>query len=287
MSPFSSRIIKYFFLAIAVGVAGVAFIVLGYSGPRYTTVTVLNVGQGDAILITTPSGQRVLIDGGPDLAVLEGLGRHLPFYERTIDLLVLTHPDADHLTGLIEVMRRYTIGAVLHTGVAYDSAGYRHFQSELIRRGIPVIDPGFLDTIQLSDGLRFEVLYPQQSIAGQSIKYSNESSIVLRLIDNHFRVLLTGDTTIAIEKIFLTSGVDVVADVLKVGHHGSDTSTGEGFLNAVDPTLAVISVGVDNKFGHPSPRVLDRLVGFSISVIRTDQVGDIIIQSDGQRYWLH
>src|SRR3989338_4757096 len=154
MSPFASRIVKYFFVATIGGIAAVAFVIFGQIGPHYTTLTVLDVGQGDAILITTPAGQRVLIDGGPDLTVLEGLGRYLPFYDRTIDLLVLTHPDADHLTGLIAVMRRYTIGAVLYTGVAYDSAGYRYFQSELTRRGIPVIDPGFLDTIQLSDGLR-------------------------------------------------------------------------------------------------------------------------------------
>lgn len=234
----------------------------------------LDIGQGDATLIQSPGGKTVLIDGGRDLRTLEHLGTHLPFFQRHIDLVVLTHPDGDHLTSLPEVLRRYDVGAVLLAGSAKGSDRYRDFLHEVTTRNIRVIPslPG--NAIHLGDGAWMEMLWPE-SQAVTAIGEANNASVTLLLHYGASRVLLPGDIEEAAERELLATGADVRAPVLKVPHHGSRTSSSTGFLLAVQPDLAIVSAGADNPYGHPHPDVLQRYENLGIEVRSTAKDGTI------------
>jgi competence protein ComEC len=244
------------------------------------TVTFLDVGQGDAILIEGPDGQRILVDGGPsEEAISAALGRSLPFYDRRIDLVVLTHPQADHLGGLPGVLRRYDVGSVLASPVEGDSAAYRAWKDALRGESLPYHEAAAGQTIDLGNGARLYVLSapPQESDP-------NVDSVVIKLTMGRASFLLTGDIESSREAALIRSGADLRATVYKVSHHGSATSSTSQFVSAVDPLVDVISVGRDNRFGHPSPELLDRLDGDA--VFRTDLHGDVAVSTDGRRLWI-
>lgn len=254
-----------------------------------------DVGQGDAIFIEAPDGHQVLIDGGPDRTVLNRLGEVMPFWDRSIDILVLTHPQADHLTGLLEVLKRYNVGMVLESGVNHTIPEYQEWR-ELIRgRNIPAVIAERGQKIRLSDNVSLAVLAPFQPLAGLTIKKINEASVVLKFqfvspvrngISNGVSTtaLLMADAEARLERQLIAAGNSLESDLLKVGHHGSKTSSREEFLRAVRPRLAVISAGRRNRYGHPHQEVLDRLESLSILVLRTDQDGDITLVSDGKNF---
>lgn len=237
---------------------------------------VLDIGQGDAILIRTPQHYNILIDGGPDNKVVYKLGEYLPFYDRDIDLMVLTHPDGDHLIGLIEVLRRYKVKAVLLTGILDNSPPYLIWLELIKNKSIPVLIAGEIQNINLGLDLDLEIIYPFTSVHGQKLKDRNDSSIVAKLNYGQTSILLTGDASIKIEKELLAENVDVLADILKAGHHGSKTSSGYNFLKEVNPQIAIISCGLNNKFGHPHQEVIENLNNLGIEIFRTDLDGDFI-----------
>ena len=234
-------------------------------------VELLDVGQGDGILITTPVGQRILIDGGPDLTLLERLGEELPFLDRGIDLMVLSHTDADHVTALPSVIERYNVKKVLMTGVDAHSSRYRAFLDAIEKSDAEVILANSSNDIDLGDGLVLDVLWPIESLLGQEVEDPNNASVVAKLIWKDHKILLTGDAEEEVEREILIHGADVSSDILKVAHHGSKTSSSTGFLLAVDPDLALISVGSENNFGHPHQEILDRYENMGIEVKRTDK----------------
>lgn len=247
-------------------------------------VVLLDVGQGDAILITTPGRQQVLVDGGPDLTVLERLGEEMPFFDRRIELMILSHTDADHVTGLIEVLRRYAVEKVLMTGVARETAIYQAFLDAVRESGAEVIIAEAKNDLDLGGGVILDVLWPEASLFGQEMKEPNNASIVVKLVWKEHdptspfglrgaSVLFTGDIEEEVEEQLLIAGMNLDADVLKVPHHGSKTSSSEAFLLAIDPELALISVGKDNRYGHPHPAVLARYAALGIPVRRTDEEG--------------
>lgn len=237
----------------------------------------LDVGQGDGILLVSPTGKQVVIDGGPDLTMLSRLGSRMPFFDRTIELLVLTHPDADHVTSLPEVLKKYKVERILITGVAHDSNVYRRFLEGVKNEHAQVLfaDPA-LD-IDMGDGLRLDVVWPPPGLVGTEPKASNETSVVLRAFAGSSSLLLTGDIEAGAEAGILASAADIDADILKVAHHGSRTSSSTGFLLAVSPRLAIISVGRHNKFGHPHPWVLKRFQALGIPYRTTAEEGTITI----------
>lgn len=243
-------------------------------------VSILDIGQGDAILLEAPTGQVILVDGGPDKSVLRRLGEELPFWERRIDLLVLTHPHEDHLAGFNSILDRYMVGGVMITGVEAKSQAYQHFLETIKQKQIPllVVQKSFKITF---GQVRLEIIYPQTSMSGKRIANLNNSSIVMRAVYKEFEMLLTGDAEEIEEKALLASGVDITADVLKAGHHGSETSSSEDFIKAINPKLVVISSGLGNSYGHPSPRTLKRLERLGIPIRRTDQEGSIHLNTDG------
>ncbi len=250
-------------------------------------VAFLDVGQGDAILITTPSGTQVLIDGGPSPSTLtSALGREMPFWDRSLDLVVMTHPDADHITGLTEVLDRYHVDGWLDNGRPDDDAVYTECQRLLGEARVPrqVIHAG--DLMELESGIVLEVLHPPLDLMAGTKSDSNNNSVVLRLAWDRASFLLTGDIEAEAEQYLLQSGQPLSASVLKVAHHGSGGSSTESFLAATNPSYAVISVGADNRFGHPHPAVLERLDQLSnVTTLRTDEQGAIEFLTDGKQIW--
>jgi len=231
-----------------------------------------DVGQGDGIFIEF-NGKYMLIDGGPSNAILDKLGTETPFYKRKLDVVLLTHPEYDHITGLIEVIKRYDIGAIITTGVVRDTNQYEEFLNVI--KDIPLYIAQYGGEIDFN-GVEFNILYPFESLAGQKVSNTNNSSIVGRLVYNNFKVLFTGDIEKSVERKLLD--LDLQTDVLKVAHHGSKTSSTEEFLKAVDSVLNVISAGKDNKYGHPHQEVLERM---TVDVFVTGKSGDLEILSDG------
>ncbi len=257
--------------------------VFSWQGSGFLEVNFFDVGQGDSIFIETPEKFQVLIDGGPDSKILEKLGKEMPFYDRTIDLVILTHPDPDHLNGVIEVLKRYKIKEIIYTGVVPE---------DLRQKGVDIVEKSKAEKIiakagqriDLGQGIYIDVLYPFEDITGQRFSDFNQTSIVCRLIYGKTSFLLAGDAPKSVEYQLLAKQANLDSDILKVAHHGSKTSTSDYFLSAVSPEIAVIQVGKDNKFGHPYQEVLDVLNQQNIKILRTDLMGDIKILSDGIQY---
>jgi competence protein ComEC len=247
-------------------------------------VAFLNVGQGDAILITTPGGRQVLIDGGPSpSSTLWEMGRNMPFWDRSLDLVVNTHPDADHLAGLPEVLGRYRVGQVLLPDVAGESGLYAAWQKAVEDEGAPVVEAEAGMRLGLEDGLVVEVLHPGRVRAGDKF---NDHSVVARLTFGEVSFLLSGDIEAGVERELAADGTSLASTVLKAPHHGGNTSSSQRFLEAVAPQVAVISVGAENRFGHPAAEVLARYAALGIPVLRTDELGTVEFVTDGERLWV-
>lgn len=251
--------------------------------PGRLVIYFLDVGQGDAIYLRTPEGKVALIDAGDDpdqvadFLAAKGVER--------VDLLALSHPHADHIGGALALLDRFEVGTLCLTGVVHTSQVYE----DLLERAVDLAEAGALDQvmaragdlIQLDPALSLTVLHPAEPPEADDL---NDTSLVLRLVHGEFAALFPGDLELAGEAAVLgrvTSSAELGADVLKVAHHGSASSTGAAFLAAVDPALAVISVGADNRYGHPSQEVIDRLTLAGVEVHLTMDQGTIIIYSDG------
>jgi len=245
-------------------------------------VSFLDVGEGDAILIQTPHGQQILVDGGPEPSrLLSALGRCMPFWDRTLDLVVLTHPDSDHLAGLIPVLERYRVRAVLCGEWPATSAAVAQWQSLLADRGIARLPAQPGTQITWGETIHLQVLYPPVGWLPLTAADDNNRSLVLRLTCGEVAFLLTGDIEAAAEAYLLANGELAPAWVLKVSHHGAAEGTSAAFLRQVQPRLAVISVGADNNHGHPAAATLQRLHVAGAQVLRTDQQGTIELITDG------
>jgi len=251
------------------------------------TATVFDIGQGDAILVQCGRHQ-LLVDGGPDAAVLAKLGRTMPFFDRTIDAVVLTHPHADHYSGLAAVLGRYKVGRLLISGAPSDSDAYRDFEAAAEHAAPAPLIAG--DVIELGDCGRAAALWPAEGIA-PGVKDPHDATVVLRVsapepTSPNAAMLLTGDPTDQVERELIRRHAPIAADILKVGHHGSRTSTSGDFLDAVGPVSAVISAGRRNMYGHPHDATLLRLSARHIGIFRTDVVGDIVVRIDPGRAYV-
>lgn len=248
--------------------------------PAYLTVSFLDVGQGDAILIEGPTGIQMLIDGGRDRAVLRELPKRMGPLDRSIDIVVETHPDADHIGGLPSVFERYAVGKFMGPGIgnatnitdalisAIDTEP--SLEQVLARRGM---------RIDLGGGAYADILYPDRDV---SMLESNEGSIVMRVVYGDTSFLLGGDAPSIVEDaIALTYGTAIQSDVLKAGHHGSRYSTDDYWLSIIDPTVVIISAGAGNSYGHPHAEVLERVQKSGASLLSTIDEGMIVLESDG------
>ncbi len=270
---------KYWLLPLAVGICTLlAFRELSLQNSNVLKVHFFDIGQGDAAMLVTPSGQQIVIDGGPDTSLLEHLGSSMPFLDRTIELLVLSHPDADHLTALPDILERYKIEKVLLSGVPHTSGRYEKFLALLKEQATTVIVADPSEDIAMGDGVVLDTIWPPSESFGTEFMDSNDSSVVLRVLYGKNSILFTGDIEEIAEQAILQTGADIRSSILKVAHHGSRTSSSTGFLLAVQPDLAVISVGRDNPFGHPHLDIVDRYRHFGIPVVSTAESGTISLK---------
>jgi competence protein ComEC len=250
-------------------------------------MTVLDIGQGDAILLEGSRGARMLIDGGPDPdLLLSRLDERIPAWDRRLDLLVLSHPHEDHVAGMALLLGRYRVGTIAETGMLGNGPGDRAFRAALAQLGLGTVQLAAGDSVQLDDAT-LSVLWPRRgevplrpSNDGSSV---NNVSVVFDLRLAHRRMLLTGDIQEDIDPQLLAAGLagEPPVDVLKVAHHGSRTATTSALLSALHPKVALISAGLGNPYGHPSPATIDRLHTMGAQVLRTDLDGNLTVTSDG------
>jgi len=240
-------------------------------------------------LIQTPNGQNILIDGGPDPQKINlELGEKLPFWDRTIDLVVCTQPQADHVTGLVDVLQRYKVKQVLEPGVSYNSSIYQVWCNLVEEKQIKRNTAQAGQRIDLGNGIEMEVLNPPATLYEGTSHDVDNNGVVLRLSWGKVSFLFTADIREEVEFELIGQRANLKSTVLKVAHHGSKTSTTSQLLAAVDPEVAVISVGADNTFGHPSPEVVERLIDRlgEDNVYRTDEDGTIEFITDGEKLWV-
>jgi competence protein ComEC len=253
---------------------------------------VFDVGQGDAIMLRTPRGHTALIDGGPGATpLLNGVGNNLPFWQHDLNLLVLTHPHQDHMMGLAELAERYHVDQVVQTLFTATVGVQAEWLHELKSLGIPVSHPkrGERITFEGEPEIYLKVLSPTTMDAHREGGNGdvNNTSIVLKLVYAKHSILLEGDAQVEAERdMSRRIPADLKSDVLKVAHHGSDTSSSPQFLALVRPKVAIISVGPANKYGHPSPQTLDNLQEAGARIYRTDQHGTVEIIADEEHLWV-
>ena len=240
----------------------------------------LDVGQGDAILIRTPSHHTILVDGGPDQNVIAQLNRVMPLWNRHIDLLVLTHPQADHVTGLLDVLERFTVGEILATFEPYDSQTNSAWLSAALAGDHAINYADAADDYQFGE-VRWDTLHPLSQLLDDS-EDVNEHSVVAKITYAGVSLLLTGDAGFPAEARLLDTYANLDVDILKVGHHGSRYASSSEFLAATQPEVAVIQVG-QNSFGHPTDETLGRLLNVGATIYRSDTEGliEVVVTQTG------
>lgn len=251
---------------------------------NFLIVSYLDIGQGDSILIRAPNGHELLIDGGPNNSIMGQLGAVMPFFDRSIDYILLTSPDKDHLAGFLDVINRYHVGTLIEGGAKSDSVIYSTLEKRVEEKGIKKILALAPETTIVLDpvrNIRFTVLFPDQDV---STWPSNDGSIIGRLTYGTVSFIFTGDAPQMVEQYLIRQDALAVTDILKIGHHGSRTSTAPAFVAKLEPAYAIISCGQDNSYGHPHPETLATLKAFGVKVLRTDQSGRITIKSNGRQY---
>jgi len=288
LTNFTSKLPKRWIIPLLVAAAILVSMAAATMPDDNLHVSFLDVGQGDAILIHQGS-QQVLVDGGPNpQAITLELGQRMPFWDRTIELVVLTHPSADHVTGLIEVLNRYKVKQVLYPHLEFESDIYSEWQRLVEEKDIQYTIAQAGQKIHLGEGVIIEVLNPQKILLTGTESDVDNNGIALRISWSKVSFLLMADIMWETEFELLTRRANLSSTVLKVGHHGSNTSTTPEFLATVDPEVAVISVGKDNPYGHPSDEVIARLteeVG-SANIYYTSECGTIEFITDGEKLWV-
>lgn len=256
-----------------------------------------NVGQGDAIL-TTYGTTQILTDGGPDSSVLSCLGRYMPFWDHEIELVISTHPDADHATGLIDVVQTYKIGKILINPIDSGTPVYQALVSEVGGRGVAVINPtagmklglGLIHLEILSPTEEMFTFLPVETYGNKLTEYkvtdeTNLYSIAYKLSFKNFSGLFPGDISSETSDRLASESVLSGVEYIKIPHHGSVNGMTENLLKAIVPKIGVISVG-KNPWGHPRTEILEMLAKYNVKVLRTDQMGDIQVVTNGERYWI-
>lgn len=280
MKTFRENLRWYILVTLLVLVIFVWYVVFREDRQGMATVAFLNIGQGDSIFIDSPDGHQMLVDGGRDRTVLQRLNEMMPFYDHSIDVLLATHPDQDHVGGLIDVLSRYKVKVVIITEATSDTATFKALLEAIKKSGATVIHPRRGMIVDLGAGTDFQVIFPDRSMAGQTD--TNLTSIVGKVEIGKEGFLLTGDSPQSIERYEVALDPKILqSDVLKPGHHGSRTSSSPEFIAAVKPIYGVISAGKNNSYGHPHQEVLDILNQFGVKILRTDEQGTIVFKTDG------
>ena len=242
----------------------------------------LDVGQGDGLFIESPTGTQILIDGGPPKKILSALARIMSPFDKHLDAIIITNPDQDHIGGFLDVLKVYKVDMVFEPGTYNDSKIYQNLETEIKNKNIPDILARRGMRLNMGGGAMLDILFPDRDVFDWA---ANDGSIVAKLTYGKTAMMLTGDASTETEKIILgeLSKTALTSTILKVGHHGSRTSTSEAFVKAVSPMYAMISNGKNNNYGHPHQDTLDTLASFGVKIFRTDLLGNIIMKSDGEK----
>mgnify|MGYP001564315070 CR=1 FL=1 len=250
---------------------------------EFLKVVFLDVGQGDSIFIQAPNKKQILIDGGKDKKVLSKLASVMPFGDRSIDIIIGTHPDADHIGGLYHVIKNYKVGVLFEPGSTSESQIYKSLQKTIVDKDIPHMQAlrGTDIILDKEKNIILKILYPDENPIGWE---TNDSSIIAMLSYGQTKVLLTGDSPIEKELYLIKQALSLKADILKLGHHGSRTSSSEVFLKTVSPDIAIISAGRDNSYGHPHTEVLSILNRLSLKYLETSKEGNIVCEIEISKF---
>ncbi|MFA6376936.1 MAG: MBL fold metallo-hydrolase [Candidatus Paceibacterota bacterium] len=280
------RWLRWAILGLALGNLFVWMAVGETAEQKMLEVRFFDVGQGDAVFVQLPNGVQVLIDGGPNSQVLEKLGQVMSFYDRDIDWMILSHPEKDHLAGLLAVLKNYQIHNIIWSGIAKDNAESKEWSDLVAREGANVViaRPGGIFALGGEPDSFLEILAPDTAASGSS-KNANDLSVAAKLTYGARSFLFTGDAAVKEEESALIAGSGRI-DILKVAHHGSKTAASEIFMAGVLPAAAVISSGKNNSYGHPHPEVLELLSKYDIKTLRTDESGDIVFKTDGNNLFV-
>jgi len=271
-------------LILLVSLVFLIYLDMKYLHPEFT-FAMLDIGQGDAIFVESPAGTQLLIDSGPPRKILGALRKVMSPFDRSIDAIIITNPDQDHIGGFADILNTYKVGMVFEPGTYNNSATYKNLKSKVSEKNLPVILARRGMKLDLGGDTSLLFLFPDRDVSTWT---TNDGSVVGKLNYGGNSFMLMGDATSETERVLLeeNSARVLKSETLKVGHHGSRTSTSEEFARAVSPTRALISVGKDNKYGHPHAEILDTLAKIGAEVLRTDEVGSIIVKSpDGVLRW--
>jgi competence protein ComEC len=250
------------------------------SSQKVLIVSFLDVGQGDSIFIESPSGVQVLIDGGPDRSVLRRLSSLMSWYDRSIDMVIATHPDADHVSGLVDVMQRYDVAFMVDSGIEKNTGPVESLLLSVSRVKTKHLVARRGQVFDLGGGVLLRILFPDRDVSGVE---TNTGSIVTQLEYGDTRFLLTGDAPSQVETYLASlDGASLATNVLKAGHHGSKTSSSALFVGLANPQYAIFSRGCNNKYGHPHAETVETFKQFEISMLDTCEHSTVTFISDGK-----
>ncbi len=274
--------VKKIFPLFALPILLIAFLGIWYfvflPPSRDLKIIFCDVGQGDGAILEFPGGRTALVDSGPDKKILGCLGKNLPFYSKKIDLVFLSHADADHVGGLNYVLKRYQVGQIVGSGIGKDTKAYQSFSDIVKEQKIPEIIALQGTEFDIAPMAKVRVLLPGSTLNNTSL---NNASEILQVSFGRENILLTGDMEKEEAGLFAKLYPDLHADIIKVPHHGSKYSLDANFYSRLHPKYAVISVGAKNRYGQPHKQVLDFLKSKAIKVFRTDKQGDVQFETNG------
>jgi competence protein ComEC len=279
------KYLPYILILIILAIAiYIWLVVLSNKDSKMLKVAFLDVGQGDAIYIETPNKKQVLIDGGKDSKLIYSLSKVMPFADRSLDLVIITHRDMDHIGGLPILFESYRVDRVIDNGAKGETEVSNLIDEKIQNRSIEkvIARDGMRITLDQKRNIYLDIIYPNKEIEGMDL---NDGSVVAKLIYGQNSFLFTGDAGVYAENLIMweeTEG-DLDIDVLKLGHHGARSSSSLLWLEKTSPSLAVISAGKNNSYEHPHQEVLDRLENLKIPFLSTIDIGTILIKSDGQK----
>ncbi|EJU24513.1 metallo-beta-lactamase domain protein [Peptoanaerobacter stomatis] len=253
-----------------------------YNPSTTLQVHFIDVGQGDSTLIITPDKKTVLIDAGDEQHSSRTTGYIKSQGIDKLDLVIATHPDADHIGGMDKVIKNFDIGMFSMPLVSKDTKQYKEIKKELKNKKLKNKPLYTGDGLSIGKDVKLQILSPQKN---KTYSDTNEYSIVARLLYKEVSFLFMADATMENEIAIINDFDDIRADVLKLGHHGSSTSTSDYFLGKVNPSIGVISCGKNNKYGHPHKEVMNLLEKYNIMIFRTDEQGSIVLYSDGYKIY--
>ncbi len=283
--PESDKYLKWYLLMSLIVLSfGLWYVVLHEDRKGELTFAVLDVGQGDALFIESPTGKQVIVDGGPDKNLMREISNVLPWYDREIDMVVVTNPDQDHYSGFIPLLDKYKVLNVLESGTTNINPAYGVLENKIKEKNIPKTTAVRGQIVDIGGGAYLQILFPDRDVSGLS---PNDGSIVMKLVYGDTSVMLQGDSTSKIEQYLLSlSTTTLQSTILKAGHHGSRTSSYVGYVKAVSPKWTVISSGKNNSYGHPHKETLETMQKLNIPTLDTCNNGTIFFKSDGKIFTL-